>query len=116
MTDERHPLDVDGPAAPPRRNGELVFEAPWESRVFGLAMALCERELFSFEEFRQQLIAEIAEITDRERWHPTGAAWSYWSRWQRALEGLLAAKGLCSRDAIEARTREYAARPHRHDH
>jgi hypothetical protein len=29
-------LDVDGIADPPRRNGELIFEAPWQSRVFGL--------------------------------------------------------------------------------
>mgnify|MGYP000392023945 CR=1 FL=1 len=33
-------LDIDGPAAPPRSNGELVFAEPWESRAFGLAMAL----------------------------------------------------------------------------
>ena len=33
-------LDVDGPAAPPRSNGELAFNAPWERRVFGVTMAL----------------------------------------------------------------------------
>ena len=33
-------LDRDGPAAPPRRNGELVFAAPWERRLFGVTMAL----------------------------------------------------------------------------
>ena len=31
-----------GAAAPPRSNGELVFEAPWESRSFGMAVALSE--------------------------------------------------------------------------
>ena len=31
---------ADAPAAPPRDNGELVFEAPWESRAFGVAVAL----------------------------------------------------------------------------
>jgi hypothetical protein len=30
-------LEIEGPAAPPRSNGELVFAAPWESRAFGLA-------------------------------------------------------------------------------
>ena len=29
----------DVPTDLPRRNGELVFEAPWESRAFGLAAA-----------------------------------------------------------------------------
>ena len=26
-------LDLDGPSAPPRSNGALVFEEPWESRA-----------------------------------------------------------------------------------
>ena len=39
-------LDIEGPAAPPRSNGELVFAAPWESRAFGLAMALHDGGLF----------------------------------------------------------------------
>ena len=34
---ERVEPDAHGPLAPPRRNGELVFEAPWETRAFGLA-------------------------------------------------------------------------------
>ena len=34
----RPPLDAEGPAAPPRSNGELVFEAPWEARLFGVTM------------------------------------------------------------------------------
>ena len=38
---ERRPTWT-APAAPPRRNGELVFEVPWESRAFGVALALCE--------------------------------------------------------------------------
>ena len=34
---------MSGPAALPRRNGELVFEAPWQGRVFGMALAVVER-------------------------------------------------------------------------
>ena len=34
--------ELEGVAAPPRANGELVFAAPWESRVFGVTMALRE--------------------------------------------------------------------------
>ena len=36
------PLDIEGPAAPPRSNGELVFAEPWESRAFGMAVTLYE--------------------------------------------------------------------------
>ena len=31
---------MDEQVALPRKNGELVFEAPWEARAFGLAVAL----------------------------------------------------------------------------
>ena len=30
----------------PRENGELVFQAPWEARAFGLAVALNEKDLY----------------------------------------------------------------------
>ena len=40
-------------------NGEVVFDAPWQSRVFGMARALCEQGLFTWDEFREQLILQI---------------------------------------------------------
>lgn len=110
-------LDADGPAAPPRRNGELVFEAPWEGRVFGLTMALCDRGLVEWKDFRAHLIAEIGAW---ERAHPDlaerDAAYHYYERWQVALERVLVERGLCPAGELDARTRELAARPVGHDH
>ncbi len=34
---------LEGEAALPRKNGELVFAAPWEGRAFGLAVLLSEK-------------------------------------------------------------------------
>ena len=103
-------LDVDGPAAPPRANGELVFAAPWESRLFGLTMTLCEAGAFEWEEFRQRLIAAIGAS---ER---AGAPWHYYTCWQAALEGLVVDKGLCAGPVLEARAHALARRPAGHDH
>jgi hypothetical protein len=87
-------LDVDGPAAPPRRNGELVFDAPWQSRVFGLAAAVVETCFDGDREpFRQGLIAAIAADPDR----------TYWESWTAALEELVVTAGLVSPDAVDAR-------------
>ena len=108
-------IDLDGPAAPPRSNGELVFETPWESRLFGITMALHGAGRFEWDEFRRLLIEEIARW-ERERARDPGAGWSYYGRWRVALERLLAAKGLCAADEIDARSAELAARPHGHDH
>ena len=106
-------LDVDGPAAPPRRNGELVFAAPWESRVFGVTISLHRAGVFEWDEFRQLLIQEIAA------WEKQGHSeeeWSYYERWQAALERLLGAKGLCSVDDLEQRVDQLEQRPPDHDH
>ena len=104
------PLDVEGPAAPPRRNGELVFAAPWESRAFGLAMALHDRGLFEWEAFRQQLIIAVA------RAEAVGAEFSYYRCWLEALQTLLAASGLVDVAAVEERAGALACRPPGHDH
>src|SRR4051794_27557746 len=53
--------EMDGDVALPRSNGELVFEAPWEGRAFGLAVALNERGIYEWRAFRDQLVAEIKE-------------------------------------------------------
>src|SRR2546423_6501079 len=81
-------LDIDGTAAPPRSNGELIFAAPWESRAFGLAMALHDGGLFEWEAFRRQLIAAVA------RAEGAGGEFSYYRCWLEALQTLLASCGL----------------------
>jgi nitrile hydratase accessory protein len=86
---------LDGAAALPRRNGELVFEAPWQGRVFGMAVALSERGLLPWEEFRRALIAEIAAADAR------GGEFRYYDAWLAAFERVLAARGLVSGGELE---------------
>lgn len=64
----------------PRRNGELVFDAPWQSIVFALAAAVVEHAFGGDREpFRRQLITAIAAQPDRP----------YWESWTTALEALV---------------------------
>jgi nitrile hydratase accessory protein len=106
--------DVDGPAAPPRSNGELVFEAPWESRAFGVAVALSERKAFEWEQFRRRLIAEIGTW---EREHGPYARWSYYERWLASLEQLLVDDRVLSEDEIRSRMELLEDQDdHEHDH
>lgn len=107
-------LAWEGPLSPPRRNGELVFEHLWESRVFGMTMTLYERGAFAWDEFRDRLIAAIA-AWERTH-HPDDATYRYWDCWLAAFESLVADKGLCSPAAVEKRAAELAARPAGHDH
>ena len=86
-------LEVDGPAAPPRSNGELVFDAPWQARVFGLAAAVVETRFGGDREpFRQRLIAAIADDPQRP----------YWDSWAIALEDLATTNGLLPAGAVDS--------------
>jgi cobaltochelatase CobN len=92
---------LDGPAALPRRNGELVFEEPWQGRVFGMAVALHEQGLFAWEEFRQELIAGIAAA------EAAGGPFDYYEAWLGAFERLLAARGLLAGALLEETTFQF---------
>ena len=107
------PLDIEGPAAPPRSNGELVFAQPWESRAFGLAITLYHTGLFTWPQFQSALIARIAAW---ERNPPPGECWSYYQHWLGALEDVLAADGTVFDDEITVRAAALAQRPDGHDH
>jgi nitrile hydratase accessory protein len=106
-------LATTGSAAPPRSNGELVFEAPWEGRVFGLTIALHEAAVFEWSEFQQRLISVVG------RWeaeHPDGAGYRYYERWSEALESLLDERGVVAVESIDERAAALAGRPAGHDH
>lgn len=106
-------LERDGPAAPPRRNGELVFAAPWERRLFGVTMALHERGVFAWGDFSARLIDEIARWTAIAA---PGDPYAYYEHWERALSRLLDERGVIDPVAVEARASEIAALPPGHDH
>ncbi|MFE2100125.1 MULTISPECIES: nitrile hydratase accessory protein [unclassified Streptomyces] len=107
------PLDIEGPAAPPRSNGELVFAEPWESRAFGMAVTLYEAGVFSRPEFQTALIARIADWTaSREHGEP----YPYYRLWLGALEDVLAGLRAVSTDEVVARAQALARRSPGHDH
>ena len=98
--------DLQDFVSPPRDNGEIVFAAPWERRAFGLTIALCRSGACDWEGFRARLIARIAEDESRP----------YWRSWAAALEDVLEDTAALARVHVDAREREFAARPPGHDH
>ena len=106
--------NMDEQMALPRKNGELIFEAPWEARAFGLAVALHESGLYPWRDFSQGLATEIATAEQQ------GISSNYYERWLASLEKLVIAKGLMTREELDAWTakqalNEHDDHPHHHE-
>lgn len=98
---DRGIADLRGPTALPRRNGELVFNRPWEGRAFGIAVALEADHRCSWPAFSKRLAEEIAAAG------PEDDPARYYERWLAALEHLVIDSGLLGREELEARLRDY---------
>ena len=73
-----------------------VFSAPWEARAFAIALGLSQAGLFTWDEFRDRLIAEVG-ASDRIRARDgTSDHGEYYEHFLRALERLLAEKGIAT--------------------
>jgi nitrile hydratase accessory protein len=95
-------------AAPPRKNGELEFQEPWEGRSFGIALALYEEKRFtSWDEFRDRLIQEIAKWEKENTEHKDNPSWNYYEHWLSALERLVVETGMLDKSEVEARANEF---------
>jgi nitrile hydratase accessory protein len=82
-----------GEAALPRQNGELVFDAPWQGRVLGMALAVVEERELEWDDFRERLIAAI----DADPTRP------YYESWTAALTDLVVDLGVASADDVATR-------------
>ena len=98
---------------PPMANGEVVFEEPWQGRVFGMAVALHEAGAFTWAEFQTSLIEVVGEW---DATHDLTEPYDYYRNFASALDELLTAKGLLGEVEVARRSEELAARPHGHDH
>jgi nitrile hydratase accessory protein len=102
-------LDLEGSAAYPRRNGQPEFAAPWQSRAFGMAMALHQSGAIDWEEFREKLVERIAaaERATEGELARDDDGFLYYERWMGALTELLIEQGVLDAGELGARAAEF---------
>ncbi len=100
----------DAGIAPPMHNGEVVFEAPWQGRAFGMARAMSDAGLFAWDDFRARLIEELGKA------EASRAPFDYYRSFLRALERLVTDRGLLPAAALDARLETLRRRAPGHDH
>lgn len=94
--------ELEGAAAIPRSNGEPMFDAPWQSRAFGMVVSLHQAGFFPWDEFKTLLIDEIDSSGITETCDPA----VYYRQFTAAFMRLLEARGIFSLDELELRTIE----------
>ncbi|MEM7649967.1 MAG: nitrile hydratase accessory protein, partial [Cyanobacteria bacterium P01_A01_bin.70] len=108
MSSPQPPLAADGHTA----EDEPVFQAPWEAKAFAIVNQLAVDRQYSWTEWNDQLVQEIATAESSATDSRT-----YYECWLQACEKLLIAKGLLDAHAIDqkvvALAQEIAAD---HDH
>ena len=81
----------------PRDEGGPVFREPWEAQAFAMALALHERGVFTWGEWAATLGDEIKRA--QAAGDPdTGE--TYYLHWLKALERLVAEKGVATQDTL----------------
>lgn len=104
--------DPGGLGALPRSNGELVFDAPWQGRLCGLVVHLCQAGAFQWDEFKTHLIAAIEESGIDDTCDPG----VYYRQFGEAFCRLAADKHFLDAAALELRTGVEAQKLSHSDH
>jgi len=93
-------IDLDLAALAAKSKDGPPFQTPWQARAFAVAVTMCHKGYYTWDEFRGRLMAEIAQ-------HPgERTEYYYYQHWLNALEKLLADKGFVAGNEVEAKTRE----------
>jgi nitrile hydratase accessory protein len=77
-----------------RLDPDHVFSAPWEARAFAIALQLSQSGHFTWDEFRDRLIAEVRASGRIRARDGTSDHGEYYDHFLHALEKLLEEKGL----------------------
>ena len=112
-----------GPAA----GDDPVFREPWEAQAFAMTVLLHQRGLFTWTEWAQALSVQItagqgldAQFARQQALRAPVAAPAaetpYYQHWLAALETLVAAKGLSSREELTRYQRAWEHAAHRTPH
>ncbi|MGW3626761.1 nitrile hydratase accessory protein [Streptomyces sp. NPDC000880] len=75
-----------------------TFDADWQRRAFGVAVALSEFGHYTWDDFQKQLIAAIGEWEATPE--PEQNSWEYYEHWLSALEQVLMGHGLVDEEEL----------------
>jgi nitrile hydratase accessory protein len=97
----------------PRNEDGPVFREPWEAQAFAMTLTLHEQGLFTWPEWAECL---GAEITAAQADGDPDLGDTYYQHWLKALEGLVASKGVVTTDDLARRKEAWDLAAHTTPH
>lgn len=97
---------TDTPIDPDDGGEGPTFDAPWQARAFGVAVALCERQEFDLPTFQARFAQRIDEL-DAESMQEDVEK-TYYEQWLDCLEDVLLEAGTVDEVELTARAAEFA--------
>lgn len=82
-------------------DGEMAFREPWEAKAFAIAVTLSQTGRFTWSEWVDCFSMHVAAATKVEA--DGGVPKTYYQQWVDAIEELLVAKGMTSREQLVAK-------------
>jgi len=87
----------------PRQGDEPVFLTPWEARIFAIVTHLAENAQIDWDDFRRNLIAQIAKDEQPDALCNLDEGTPYYRSWLAAAERLLDEGAICTVQDLENR-------------
>ena len=95
---------------PPTAEGEPVFQAPWQARIFALMVSIVNDKFVPWKSFQSRLVAEIDSCKTQARSETASAVeLNYYSSWLAAAERTLIEEGFIIDSDIERQMNEIRA-------
>jgi nitrile hydratase accessory protein len=91
---------------PQETGGTPIFNEPWQASIFGIVVALNEREFFQWDHFQSELIKQISQINPQDLQDQTEEV--YYRVWVTIAEQILYGINSISQYELDGRELEFA--------
>jgi nitrile hydratase accessory protein len=98
-----NPIEAAKVTDAPQEGETLVFQTPWEARIFALIANMATNDRFQWDEFKEELISQIAADNKDDASCDLDSGSPYYRSWLAAAESLFSSLDVCSPAELETR-------------
>lgn len=101
-----NPVEIAKQTDAPQQSNELVFNTPWEARVFAIVAHLSDQHKFAWNDFRDELITNIADASHEGSNCREADGTAYYRAWLATAEKLFGDAQFCTAEELDRKVHE----------